>query len=167
MISIIKKSVGIFSIIIFFIGCKTIPCRNTFLTPAFIGFSPSDIDTIIIRQYKKNDNFFHLLDTTLITNNPHIAYYSTSHDTTIIVLNVISGEEKYIFPDNDWQVYIPAKNKTVSISTINSPQTSYKCFGDNCGCTNPIDSFIQDGVTTIPQSKDVPYFGTTYLLYIN
>lgn len=76
------------------------------------------MDTLIVRQFEPDDNFLHLIDTTLFTNDPKVAFYYTSHDTTIVVLNILSGEEKYIIPNYDWQIYIPAKNKTILISKI-------------------------------------------------
>lgn len=161
-----KLKLIVFIAIILLTGCnRTVTCSNQYITPAFIGFSISDIDTLIIREYKKDDNFLHLNDTILIINDPHVASYTTSNDTSIVVLNVISGESKYILPDHDWQIYIPAKKMTIEISNIISPQTEYACF--KCGCINPINSFVQNGQTMIPQSKNIPYFGNGYLTYIH
>jgi hypothetical protein len=158
-----------FTMLIFFSSCnRTIPCSNVPISPAFVGFNITDIDTLIIREYRKDDNFQHLYDTALITNDPHVARYTTSHDTTIVVLNVISGEDKYILPNSDWQIYIPAKDTTISISNISSPQITYSCFGDDCGCANPIDSFRQNGQLTIPQVVNIPYFtGHGYITCIH
>jgi len=153
--------------IIYFSGCRTIYCSNSYITPAFIGFSSQDIDTLIIRKYEQNDSFNHLIDTTIITNNPNLSFYGVSNDTTIVVLNILSGEEKYIVPGYDWQIYIPFQNRTVSISNIVSPQTDYHCFGDDCGCENPINLLLQDGQKTIPQIGNIQYYGSGYLTFIS
>jgi len=157
---------------ILLISCaRTVPCRDRYITPAFVGFKFSDLDTLIIREYKKNDNFLSLLDTALIITDNRVLSLGTSNDTTIILLNHISGEEKYIFPDHDWQIYIPGKNITVSISNIDSPQKDQKCTlgGDMCPtCSNPINSFLQNGQQVIPQFGKVPYTGGDfYMIYIH
>jgi hypothetical protein len=85
----------------------------------------------------------------------------------MVEMNVISGEYKYLLPGDDWQIYLPAKNVTVSVSNIASPQMHYKCFGDDCGCVNRIDSFMQNGNEEIPQSINIPYFGTGPVMYIH
>ena len=145
---------------------RTSNCQNQYITPAFIGFNLSDLDSIIVRQYKKDANFLQLIDTALITFDTTFLKSTSANDTTIVLLNHISGQEKYIFPDHDWQIYIPAKNMTFSISNIISPQTEYTCF--KCNCWNPINSFMQNSQTFIPQFKKIPYLGGNfYVTYIH
>jgi hypothetical protein len=158
-----KKFFIAFIVLISFSGCGPAPCANGPITPFFIGFSPGDIDTLVVRQFKPDDNFQHLTDSTLFINHVNILY-TTSNDTAIVNFNHISGEEKYILPGSDWQIYIPSINKTISISNIISPQSESSCF--KCGCLNVIKSFEQDGQSTIPQLGAVPYFGENYLMYI-
>jgi hypothetical protein len=145
---------------------RTVTCSNQYITPAFIGFTFSDLDSIIVRQYKKDGNFLQLIDTALITFDTTFLKSTSTNDTTFVLLNHISGQEKYIFPDHDWQIYIPAKNMTFSISNIISPQTEYSCF--KCNCWNPINSFVQNTQTFIPQTKKIPNLGGDfYLTYIH
>ena len=146
---------------------RTVPCGNLFITPAFVGFKLSDLDTLIIREYKKDDNFLTLIDTALIISDSNILSKGSSNDTTIVLLNHISGREKYIFPDHDWQIYIPAQNLVVSMSNFVSRQTDEKCVlgGDLCpACANPINSFFQNGQQVIPQTGEVPYIGGDFYL---
>jgi hypothetical protein len=151
-------------------GChRTVPCSNQYITPVFVGFKISDLDTLVIREYKKDDNFIDLLDTALIATDNTVLSSGTSNDTTIVLLNQISGQEKYIFPDHDWQIYIPATNMIVSMSNFVSPQTDRKCVlgGDLCpGCLNPINSFLQNGQPVIPLYSDKKYH-SGYLTYIH
>ncbi len=148
-------------------SCRTILCSNQFITPVFIGFSASDMDTLVIRKYQKNDNFLHLMDTILVVNDPPVADYFMSKDTTFVVPNVLSGEEKYLMPGYDWQIYIPSKKRMVSLSAIISPQKEYRCFGDHCGCINPITSFLQDGQLSVPQIDPIQNYGGGYVTYIS
>ena len=160
-----------FCIVILTSCSRTVPCINNWVTPGFVGFSFSDLDTLIVREYKKDDNFSTLLDTALFVTDSTILSAGTSNDTTIIELNHIVGEEKYLFPDHDWQIYIPAKNMLVSISNFDSPQNEHKCVlgGDMCPpCVNPINSFLQDGQNTLPQFGKIPFgAGDYYLTYIH
>ena len=150
---------------------RTVPCLNQYVTPAFVGFKFSDLDTLVIRKYKKEDNFITVLDSALITTDSTILSKGTSNDTTIVLLNNISGEEKYIFPDNDWEISIPAQNLIVSMSNFDSPQTEHKCTlgGDLCpACSNPINSFLQNGQLVIPQYGKISYTGGDfYMTYIH
>lgn len=168
------KKIGLIIFISFIVitGCRrTVLCLNQYITPAFVGFKLSELDTLVIREYKKDDNFLSLLDSALIITDSATLLAGSSNDTTIVLLNFISGEEKYIFPDHDWQIYIPSQNIVVSMSNFVSPQTDQKCTlgGDLCPtCSNPINSFLQNGQQVIPQYGKIPYTGGDfYLTYIH
>jgi hypothetical protein len=174
MITYYMKQVGLVILIsvIVLTGCRrTVPCLNQYITPVFVGFKLFELDTLIIREYKKDDNYLTPLDTALIITDSGILSAGSSNDTTIVLLNKISGEEKYLFPDHDWQIYIPALSMTVSMSGFVSPQTDRKCSmgGDLCpSCSNPINSFLQNGQQVIPQYGKIPFIGGDfYLTYIN
>jgi hypothetical protein len=167
-----KKIPAVLISIIVLTGCaRTVPCLNQYITPAFVGFTFADLDTLIIREYKKDDHFLTLLDTALIITSDNILSRGSSNDTTVVLLNYISGQEKYIFPDHDWQIYIPSKNMLISMSNFVSPQKDKKCVvgGDLCpACSNPIDSFLQNGKQVIPQYGKISYTGGDfYMTYIH
>jgi len=148
-------------------SCRNLTCAVPDITPIFVGFDSTDIDTIIVRKFAAGTNFQQLEDTAIFTNKPSIAGYSTSGDTTTIVLNIPSGPPKYLMPGNDWQVYLPSINVTVSLDNIVSPQRHEKCFGD-CWCINFIDSFAQNGRKVVPTRGLIPYMGGVgYLMYIH
>jgi hypothetical protein len=146
------------------LGCHSHSCLPNSITPVFIGFSASDIDTLILRKYKPNDNFLHLVDTAIITN-PKYAYRS-SNDTTVVYVNTISGYN-YITADFDWKIYIPSKNRTVLLSDIVSKETETSCW--KCSCISPITSFMEDGQFMIPQVDSSRIFGYPigYVAYIH
>ncbi|MGZ3778356.1 MAG: hypothetical protein ACXVIY_06975 [Mucilaginibacter sp.] len=132
------------------------------MNPAFIGFAPADIDTIVLRAYTRGDNFQHLVDTVVIVNQNAIIY-TTSHDTTIVDANS-SNPNHFVNPNFDWKIYIPAKNKTISISNIMSDATK----GPGRTCLNPILSFVQDGETVVPHLVETGKFYTSgYMVYIH
>ena len=160
-----KKSIGICLLAVLMNACRSVPCHNQNLTPVFIGFSVSDIDTLIFREYQKSENFQHLLDTFVITTTTRNAHYVSSHDSTIVLLDVIGGEKKKILiPDYDWQVSIPSIQRTDLIQEMVSPQSDNDCW--KCTCWNPINSFKQNGKQIIPTQGDQNVFGYSYPAYI-
>ena len=147
-----------------FPGCGRHPCASDYITPVFVGFSVSDIDTLVVRKYKQNDNFLHLVDTVVISAS--LYGYIASNDTTVVDVNTISGYT-YITADFDWQIYIPAKNRTISVSNIVSMIKESSCY--RCTCINPITSFVQDGQLTLSTIDSAKIFGLPigYITYIH
>jgi len=136
------------------------------MAPEFIGFSAGELDTVVVRSYPLNDNFLHPIDSMIFTRTETPGMYITSNDTTFVALNHISGPLKYIMPGHDWQIYLPAINRTISFSAINSPRTHMHCFGD-CWCVNPINSFVQDTALVVPGYARNPLMGgQTYVVFI-
>ena len=157
----IKINVQLLLIVVLMIGCKN-PCRNNNVNPAFVGFSQNDIDTIILKSFKPNDNFRQPVDTILIANFiGGASIYTTINDTTFVYINN-SNPNHNISSGLDWQIYIPAQNKTISISNILSESNE-----GGKGCLNPIKSFIQNGLFIVPQIYNTKQFYTSgYHAYI-
>jgi len=128
---------------------------------AFVGFDSTDIDTIVLRQYQPNTAFKNPIDTFLITRNNGLYIFTTIKDTTIIYRNS-SDDSAHITNGYDWDVYIPAKNKTTYILNIaRIPGTGKH------GCLNSINSFKQDSITIIPTWVPTGQFWTDgYRAYI-
>ena len=142
-------------------GCPVHTCQPNYISPAFIGFAPADIDTIVLRAYTRGDSFQHLVDTVVITDH-YSTIYTTSNDTTIVDVNS-SDPNHFINPNYDWKIYIPAKHRAVSISNIMTDATQ-----GGRGCSNPIISFVQDGQTITPYFFHSSKFYTSgYRAYIH
>ena len=143
-----KATVLLISIAIIFIfnSCSyEYNCDNTSITPVFIKFQLQDIDTLVIRKYATNTNFTTILDSS-IAQSVGFGNYTIHNDSIIVELR---SERLQIEPGFDWQIFIPAKNKVVNISAINSPSTTAKCntglFSKlGCACFNPIISCKQN-----------------------
>ena len=137
------------------ISCKkySTPCINKALLAVFVGFSPNELDTIVVRKFTKGDNLTHVLDSSIfLRSNDSSSYYSFG-DTTFNYLQKIYTS--CLMPENDWQIFLPSIKMTTSITRIQSPQTSQEYTAvpfdqsDN-DCFNPIKSFIQDGKIVYP-----------------
>jgi hypothetical protein len=122
---------------------RKVACTASAIIPVFVGFTVSDLDTLIIREYDRGTSFAIPIDTNVVVSNK--SYGFASSGDTIFVSQTWSGE--YFVADHDWQLYIPAQNITVSFNHFDSPQTHQGCFflSDICACTNPINSFEQNG----------------------
>ena len=126
---------------------KEYDCANPQLIPALIGFTPSEIDTLILRKYKSNDNFQTLVDSFRIINGLN-GQYQSSNDTTYVYLK---NEKNGIYTGFDWILFIPATNRVVTIADIVSEKKTGICgsgifsmdkFG--CTCTNQVFSAKRD-----------------------
>ena len=121
------------------ISCKQeIDCNYTPIQLAFIGYSPSDLDTIVLRKFSPNNNFQNLMDSFRVDSR--YSPYNSSNDTIKVLVNDSTNDGKAgILHGYDWQIFIPSTNQTMTISDIVSEQTSTKCGGldkTNCSCTN-------------------------------
>ena len=128
--------------VVYLSGCKK-SCLNNHINMAFIGFMPGDIDTVVLRAYKPGDNYLHLVDTNLVIR--YGAIYTVAGDTTTVEIND-SNPDHSINSDYDWQIYIPSKKRTISISNIVNIQRD----GVGRSCLNPIRSFVLDGQMISP-----------------
>ena len=127
-------------------GCnKDVPCGDANVQMIFTSFALSDLDTIVLRKYKAADNYQHLVDTINIFYDSSL--YRVSNDTTIVSL---ADPLKGIKVRYDWQISIPAINRTVFISDIISEQGTIKCSNVleplGCFCTNKIYSLKKNNV---------------------
>jgi hypothetical protein len=138
-------------------------CVNTFISPVFIGYSPADLDTLVFRAYKPNDNFQHLVDTVFIRNSG-ANVFTTLNDSTIVYVN--SSETNDMINQNfDWVIYVPATNQLISVANITGIQTSSTEGGT---CFSPINLFIQDGLFVTAQYYDhEQLYDSGYFLFIH
>ncbi|HMK26003.1 MAG TPA: hypothetical protein VK483_08245 [Chitinophagaceae bacterium] len=142
-----KIGIAVLSIVFVFASCtKEYDCTDLQIRPAFIAFSPSDIDTFVLRKFKPADNFQNLIDTFMVTYG-FSANYQTSNDTTTVF---VTDGKNGIKAGYDWQIFIPAKNKTVFVSDIVSEKKTEKrgygifSLDPAPGCTNNIFSVKKD-----------------------
>ena len=132
-----KKYILALSILSFCVGCdKTISCSDPEIEAVFVSYALVDIDTFVLRRFKADNNFQELIDTINVINNVS-ASYITTNDTTCISYHNPSNKIK---PGFDWQIFIPATNRTISISSINREKTTGKCaaLASDCFCNNKI-----------------------------
>lgn len=112
------------------------------MVPAFIGFSKSQTDTVILKRFTADGNFASPIDSAIISSdtiNFHPYRYSVQGDTTLIfTYNDSIGQ---IRAGYDWQIYIPGTHSTINISDIENG-TLVSCKG----CPPNIVSYVQNGV---------------------
>ena len=147
------------------LGCtKTVSCGDLNIQMAFIGFTPSDSDTIVLRKFQTGDNYQYLIDTLNIFFDSSL--YHRFSDTTFVSLNEPGqGIKAY----NDWQIFIPSTNRTLRISAIVTEQATTKCstLGEtlNCNCINKIYSLKNDNIFVDLSSLN--QYLNPYVVYVN
>lgn len=158
---------------IVFGGCKNTPCSDSYLIPVFIGFTSSDIDTVVYRAYIPNDNFNHLVDTVLIITgggwklHDSDSLFVSTGGTGMVGSNTVKYGYQDLTSGHDWSIYLPAIDTTIYISEIVDSVWESKQYLGNV-CWNPIKSCVVNGKFTKIEYMDygyAPYYG--YMLYIN
>lgn len=136
-------------------------CMPNFISPVFVGFAPGDVDTFVIREYQPNSNFLDLVDTVLMVKNGS-AVYTASNDTVITYFN-ISPPKMPIRSGYDWQIYIPSKNRTITLTDI----VDVPREGSGRVCLDSISSFKLDGRLVVPHAVITDRWYTSgYFAYI-
>ena len=103
-------------------GCKKeVQCTNYNIDAAFIGFQKSDLDTIILRKYAPDNNFSQLIDSFILINDTS---QLQRNDTIRIAIRRPDASVLMGF-GNDWQIFIPSKNRVVSVSDIIASPLAY------------------------------------------
>ena len=136
---------------------KEYDCNDSQISPVFVNYSDSEIDTLILRKYENNSNFQTLIDTLIITprinsGNPigNNGIYLSQNDSTTVLINFPLG----IKVGYDWQLFIPATHKVIKISDILSERNHgkrstgiFRIFSLDARppCTNEIYSCKVDG----------------------
>lgn len=127
-----------------------------FLAPKmiYVGFTEDESDTMVIRRFEKNSNFLKLLDTVTITR-AHIQRIEVGKDSMRLepdnYPNLNAG-----FYLNDWQIYFPAANRTVSVTDATPQFTQEK--EPSAQCQSYVSSVIFDGnYYNFTSWFDVPY----------
>lgn len=58
-----------------FSNCTTeVSCRDMAIRPVFIHFTPSDIDTLVLRKYKAGTNFQQGVDSVFLVEGRNVFY---------------------------------------------------------------------------------------------
>lgn len=122
-------------------SCGRCPCIDRDINFGFIGFDPSDVDTVIIRKYSRNNNFTTLIDTAFFDNKSSFEIQK-SNDTLSFRYRPVSFS---IEKNYDWILFLPSINRVFKISNIISPQVSLAC-PNKVQCVNPVNSLTIDGV---------------------
>jgi hypothetical protein len=159
---------GLISALLILCSCtKEYDCVDRQILPAFVGFAQADLDSIFLRKFQAGNNFQNLVEEYVVTGNNRAQYIISNDTTTIILTDGVND----IRAGYDWQVFIPATNKTVRITEINSEKNKVKCgsgifsmdkFG--CFCINKVFSLTQDNQDiSFPNNSDT----TRYIIFIN
>lgn len=137
---------------------KEVDCKNPQMLTSFIGYTIPELDTLVIRKFKNDGTFTQKLDSFLFFNNTNFNNLAQFGDTIFMQ----SFNEKFnITADHDWQISIPALNKTINIGPFTIEQKKGKCQSGlfsmtkvSCDCPNNVKILKLDNQTlTFPDGK--------------
>ncbi len=158
-----KGFIFLITVIILLGSCKkTISGADISISPVFIGYNDSEIDTFRVHKYSGGSNFLNLIDSSVLTSSSE-NYYKFANDSVIVNFRTTKVS---IFPGFDYQVFIPATNQVFSISEIKNKQITCRVrtgpFERREGCGNPNLSYNVNNqilvAQTLPFSASVVYF---------
>lgn len=124
--------------------CKQKDCLTGHITEiSLASYSPSDIDTIIVRRFIKASNFNTFVDT-INLNYSNSGFYPNG-DTTAVYISDTSLAMKANY---DYEIYIPATNTVTRVSNIIAPQKQHQvCTVCDCvqgPCFQPCHFFYTE-----------------------
>ena len=135
-------------------------CIDASIQTSFIGYPMDDIDTFIIRKFKAADNYQTLLDSIRVGYGG-IGAYTNLHDTTTVTVY----NNKVLSAGYDWQIFIPAVNKTILLSDIEAEKNKgtyrtgiFSMDKQLCDCSNRVFSAKINNQPFTFQSTDGNYF---------
>ena len=118
---------------------KTVKCSDTPVEIAFISFPLHSIDTLVIKKFVQNSNFQNLIDTINLINANTVVVADTVYINRINSINILQR-------GFDWQIVVPASNRTFSISNIVYQEEIRNCGTfESCICFNKIISVKVNG----------------------
>ncbi len=148
------------------ISCrKEFECTDPNIELVFINYSQPDIDTFVVKKFNPRNNFLVIIDSFTIGKNLN-ANYLIHNDTT----NIRFNGSLLINAAFDWQIFIPAKNKTIFLSEIlieKRTETSGSINFDvnSPRCRNNVKSAKVDG--QIVGFSETDYLGSSYVYFRN
>jgi hypothetical protein len=138
-------------------------CVDVAIQTSFINYAKSDVDTFILRKFKAADNYQTLLDSFTVGYGCSCSY-TNLHDTT----NVTVYGGNAITAGFDWQIFIPAANKTILLSDIEAEKKTgtyrtgiFSMDKKGCNCWNRVFSAKMNN-----QPFTFPYADGNYTIYI-
>ena len=128
---------------------KKVDCTDPPIEISFISFSLNELNLLILRKFTADNNFQNLIDTLRV--NSGNASIIIRGDTTHISLYDPNNSLK---PGFDWQLFIPAVNRTVAITNIIKNNKTGKCgaLARECFCYNVISSLKVDNQNGVLQT---------------
>jgi len=128
---------------------REIECQDPPINLSFIAIPQTALDTIVLRKFTKDDNFRYKVDSlkvkTFITNRG---------DTSIVSLG---DPFYYVTAGYDWQIFLPAINRTIALTEINKLDKTGKCaaLSTDCFCNDEILGIKVDNQPGVLQTYPV------------
>ena len=159
------KVYNFFVIVLLFTCLVTVSCKKYIdcglgqLTLSFVSFSDSEIDTIIVKRFDKNNGFLNTLDSIVIDmNTSNNANYNDTVVINFSIRNDNNFSSKY-----DYIIYLPKIERTYKVNNIIEQYDKMRNSGglfsfDKRYCVNNITTYSIDNVV-----KNTDYYQRLYI----
>ena len=125
------------------ISCKEQPCEPASMRIAFVSYTDTEIDTVIVRKFAKAANFASPIDTFLLSRM-NSSYYRT---TDTVEVGNSYGQDNGLLSKYDYQIFLPRLNKLITLSDITEEihHLSARLSWEKVACINPITYYKLNG----------------------
>src|SRR5687767_11408720 len=135
-------------------SCRDCTCIRANLYFGLIGFTESEVDTIILRRFDKKTNFSSQKDTLPFVNVSFIRRNDT-------LLFSYFPESASLKSDFDYEIFFPEAGKIIRVSDITEIFSEQRCNGplarEKVDCVNEISSYKLNGQAAQPSSLQKIY----------
>lgn len=128
-----KKILLLPILILTLLSCsREIECQDPPINLSFIAIPQTALDTLVLRKFTKDDNFRNRVDSLKVKT-----YINSRGDTSIVSLG---DPFYYVTAGFDWQIFLPAINRTIALTEINKRDKTGKCaaMSTDCFCDDEI-----------------------------
>lgn len=124
----------------FYSGCRTCNCVDGEISFHFSGYSTAELQNIVVKKYALGSNFGQRTDSIHFSD---AIDYRLEQRSDVIYLNP-KDSRLNLRKDGDYQIELPAANRTYRITDIRMRQVRDQCGGKSI-CINPVESIRIDG----------------------
>lgn len=141
--------------------CKA-ECETDFLYPKTVGFTPQELDTVILKQVSGGETIDSVIvgfDPSRIAIDPNLVRGDTINFLSSILFEVPTGTDllnRFMRPGAEWEVTIPATGSSFRVSGITESghvSEEYDCGRDTRRCVNTISAYQLNGTVITPSAS--------------
>jgi hypothetical protein len=157
------------ALVLWLSGCEyKMDCKKAHIDIKYVGYDLPELDTIIIRRYKKPYTAGNKpMDSALWIQPDHIRYWLQGDTASPGSIQKADQPFDLLLESNwDYAIFIPSSERTYRVTDIREKQTSMdvpmRCSGPKYFCMNPVEQLRINGTI----GKPVAVYGR-HVIYLS